>query len=77
MKINIDKEEYSSTKWFNGTYIDREGQEWPFIIVVDYDDNSSSCRVDEVQWVDSAPCNYDAGNEQIESQIRDEFYARQ
>lgn len=75
--IEIDAQEYSSTKWFSGIYIDKEGKEWLFTIVVDYDNNSSSCRIDCVQWIDDAPFKDDAENKQIESQIRETFYAQQ
>jgi hypothetical protein len=75
--IHIDTEEYSSTKWFYGTYTDSAGYKWDFSLVVDYNNNPGTAVIDDIHWYDGSPGVDDASNAVIELQIKDEFYARQ
>jgi len=76
--LKIEKKPFSETKHYSGTYTydsslskdEYQEEICEFTVIVTYDNDSQSCSLDEIVWIDGTPRDVDS----VEDFINENFF---
>jgi len=71
IKIQIDAEPFSETRYYSGVYSDGDqpDKEYSFTIATQFDENSNVMFILEITWTDETPTD----SQEIEKQIKEHW----